>query len=161
MHSLIQFVVIAGFSFSLSISPARAEEKTFGEKSAAVWSKTKQKTKEVSKKVVNKTQKAVAAAEDAVDKPDADAKKIDVKVTDKGVQMPKQLAAGKTAFVVANTGKEKHNFEIEGNNLGKSFWLAIAPGASKTMQVDLTPGTYEADCKLHEGKEPKVQLTVK
>ena len=111
--------------------------------------------------MVKKTKEAVAAVEDAIDKPDADARKVDVNVTDTGIRMPKTLAPGKTAFVVKNEGKEKHNFEIEGQNLDKSFWLAIAPGSSKTMQVDLKTGTYEADCKLHEGKEGKIKLTVK
>lgn len=101
------------------------------------------------------------AVEDAIDKPDSDARKVQVAVTDKGVQMPKNVDAGKTDLVVKNSGKQKHNFEIERNNLEKSFWLAIAPGATKTMQVDLKAGTYEADCKLHRDKEAKVQLTVK
>ena len=147
--------------FVTCASALYAEDKTVGQKSAEVWDKTKETTKEVTNAVVKKTQETVAAVEDAIDKPDADAKKVEVKITDKGVQMPNHLAAGKTAFVVTNSGKEKHNFEIEGQSLEKSFWLAIAPGASKTMQVTLKPGTYEVDCKLHAGKEAKVQLTVK
>ncbi len=76
--------------------------------------------------------------------------------------MPRSLRAGKTAFIVANTGKQKHNFEIEGENLDKSFWFAIAPKDSKTMQVDLKPGTYEAHCSVDEhGKEARVKLAVK
>jgi iron uptake system EfeUOB component EfeO/EfeM len=139
----------------------QAEEKSVAEKSAEVWDKTKEKTKEVTSAVAQKTKETVAAVEDAIDKPDADARSVDVKITDEGVQMPTRITAGKTAFVVTNTGKQKHNFEIEGENLEKSFWLAIAPGASKTMQVTLKPGTYEADCKLHQPKEAKVKLTVK
>ena len=73
---------------------------------------------------------------------------MNVIVTDKSVQMPKNVPAGKTAFVVKNSGKEKHNFQIEGNNLEKSFWLAIAPGTTTTMLVDLKAGA-------------KTQLTVK
>jgi len=98
-----------------------------------------------------------------VDKPDADSRRVDVKISDKGVQMPKSLPAGKTAFVVTNTGKTKHNFEIEGEALDKSFWFALKPNETKTMQVDLKAGTYEADCavKEHEGKEAKLRLVVK
>ena len=139
----------------------RAEEKSVSEKSAELWDKTKAKTKEVSTAVVKKTKETVAAVEDSIDKPDTDARTVDVKITDAGVEMPSRVTSGKTAFVVTNAGKQKHNFEIEGENLEKSFWLAIAPGASKTMQVNLKPGTYEADCKLHTGKEPKTKLTVK
>jgi len=140
-----------------------AEEKTAGEKSAEVWDKTKQKTKEVSNAVIKKTKEAVDAVEHKIDQPDVDARKVDVKVTDKGVQMPKSLAAGKTAFVVANTGKQKHNFKITGSGLDESFWFSIAPSSDKTMQVDLKPGSYDAMCSVseHEGKEGKTKLTVK
>ena len=68
---------------------------------------------------------------------------------------------GTTAFVVKNAGKEKHNFEIKGANLEKSFWFAIAPGESKTMELELKPGSYEAGCNLHEEAEPKMKFTVK
>ncbi|MEP6956045.1 MAG: cupredoxin domain-containing protein [Chthoniobacterales bacterium] len=152
-------VAVAAFSFVLL--PASAQEKTTAEKTSEVWEKTKETTKEVSREVVDTTKKAVARVEAAIDQPDADAHKVDVTITDEGVQMPQSLRAGKTAFVVKNSGKEKHNFEVAGPELEKSFWLAIAPGASKTMQVDLKPGSYEAECKLHEGKEPKVRFTVK
>jgi iron uptake system EfeUOB component EfeO/EfeM len=155
------FRLLAGCLLAACAPLIEAQEKSVSEKSAEVWDKTKEKTKEVSSAVVQKTKETVAAVEDAIDKPDTDAKTVDVKITDHGVQMPGRVAAGKTAFVVTNTGKQKHNFEIEGENLEKSFWLAIAPGASKTMQVNLKPGTYEADCKLHQPKEAKVKLTVK
>ena len=152
---------------------AQAAEKTVAEKTEEVWDETKKKTKEVSKAVVKttketskavvkKTKETVKAIEHSMDTPDADARKVEVTITDAGVQMPRSLRAGKTAFIVANTGKQKHNFEIEGENLDKSFWFAIAPKDSKTMQVDLKPGTYEAHCSVDEhGKEARVRLTVK
>ncbi len=151
---------------ALMISPAlRAaevkDEKTVSEKTAEVWDKTKETAKDAGEAIADKTKKAVSAVENAIDKPDADAHKVNVEVTDKGIEMPKSLPAGKTAFIVKNAGKEKHNFEIEGANLEESFWLAISPGDSKTMQVDLKAGTYEADCKLHSPKEPRVKLVVK
>ena len=159
---------------SLCFTVARAEEKTVSEKSAEVWDETKKTTKKVSKAVVKttketskavvkKTKETVKAIEHSIDTPDADARKVQVTITDEGVQMPRSLRAGKTAFIVANTGKEKHNFEIEGENLDKSFWFAIAPKDSKTMQVDLKPGTYEAHCGVdgHAGKEARVKLAVK
>lgn len=159
MNTKYFFAGVAVFAISLAV--VYGEDKSVGEKSAEVWDKTKETSKEVGNAVVKKTKEAVAAVEDAIDKPDADARKVNVTVTDKGVQMPTSLPAGKTAFIVKNTGKEKHNFEIEGPSLDKSFWLAIAPGASKTMQVELKAGTYEADRKLNDGKEAKVKLTVK
>lgn len=155
-------IIALAAAFLAAAVPVRAEdEKTVKEKTAEVWDKTKEVAKETGEIIADKTKQAVAAVEDAVDKPDADAKMVNVQITDQGIEMDQSLAAGKTAFVVKNTGKEKHNFEIEGSNLEKSFWLAISPGDSKTMQVDLKAGTYEADCKLHGTKEPHVKLTVK
>jgi plastocyanin len=160
MKTIIAFLV--ALAFASGVTAVRGQEqKTTGGKAAEVWDKTKKTTKEVTRDVVDKTAKAVEKIESSVDRPDADANRVDVTITEKGVQMPKTLKPGKTAFVVKNGGKEKHNFEIEGPRLDKSFWFAVAPNATKTMQVNLEPGTYEADCKLHEGREPKVKLTVK
>ncbi|MEO5720993.1 MAG: cupredoxin domain-containing protein [Chthoniobacterales bacterium] len=140
----------------------RAEDdKTVSEQAAEVWDKTKEKTKEAAGVVVEKTKEAVAAVENAIDKPDADARKVDVTISDRAVQMPPNVDAGETAFVVKNAGKEKHNFEIKGANLEKSFWFAIAPGESKTMELELKPGSYEAGCSLHEKAEPTTKFTVK
>lgn len=169
MKNFLAAVLACSFCFT----GAQAEEKTVSEKSAEAWDTTKKKTKEVtkavvettketSKAVVKKTKETVKAIEHSIDTPDADARKVKVTITDAGVQMPRSLRAGKTAFIVANTGKQKHNFEIEGENLEKSFWFAIAPKDSKTMQVNLKPGTYEAHCSVDEhGKEARVKLAVK
>ena len=153
---------------------AQAEEKTVAEKTEEVWDETKKKTKEVTKAVVDttketsktvakKTKETVKAIEHKIDAPDADARKVNVTINDGGVQMPRSLPAGKTAFIVKNSGKQKHNFEIEGEHLDKSFWFSIAPKDSKTMQVDLKRGTYEAHCSVddHANKEAKVKLAVK
>jgi iron uptake system EfeUOB component EfeO/EfeM len=143
--------------------PARAAEKTASEKTSEAWDATKKTTKDVTNKVVKKTKEVVSAAEAAVTKPDADAHQVNVTVTDSGVQMPSNLKAGKTAFIVKNTGKQGHNFQVAGSGLNKSFWFDVPPNETKIMQADLKPGTYEADCQVkeHAGKEKKVQLTVK
>ena len=82
----------------------------------------------------------MAAVEDAISKPDADARTVAVKLDEEGIRMSKDLEAGKTAFTVTNVGKEKHNFEIEGPNLEKSFWLSVAPNDTKIMQGRLETG---------------------
>ncbi|HYJ06902.1 MAG TPA: cupredoxin domain-containing protein [Chthoniobacterales bacterium] len=166
--------VIAFLACAFCFAVAQAEEKTVAEKTEEVWDETKKKTKEVSKAVVKttketskavakKTKETVKAIEHKIDTPDADARKVNVTITDGGVQMPASLRPGKTAFVVTNSGKQKHNFEIEGEHLDKSFWFAIAPKDSKTMQVDLKPGSYDAHCNIgeHANKEAKVKLVVK
>ena len=166
--------IIAVLAVSFCFTVAQAEEKTVAEKTEEVWDKTKQKTKEVSKTVAKetteaaktvakKTKETVNAIEHKIDTPDADARKVNVTINDGGVQMPRSLPAGKTAFIVKNSGKQKHNFEIEGEHLDKSFWFGIAPKDSKTMQVDLKRGSYQAHCSVddHANKEAKVKLTVK
>lgn len=164
---------------------ALAAEKSVAEKTEEVWDKTKAKTKQVTKTVAKKTKETaktvanetkqaaktvakktkqtVNAIEHKIDTPDADARKVSVTVNDGGVRMPRSLSAGKTAFVVTNNGNQNHNFEIEGEHLEKSFWFSLAPRQTKTMQVNLKPGFYEADCSVaeHANKEAKVKLVVK
>jgi hypothetical protein len=160
MNTTKFFMAFLACAFCCAV--AHGEEKTVSEKSAEVWDKTKKKTKEVSNTVVRKTKETVKAIEHKIDTPDADARKVPVTITDSGVQMPASLRPGKTAFIVKNSGKQKHNFEIEGEHLDKSFWFAIAPKDSKTMQVDLKPGSYDAHCSIGEhAKEAKVKLVVK
>lgn len=139
------------------------EEKTVGEKSAEVWDETKEKTKQATKAVVQKTKEAVAAVEHRIDKPDPDARKVPVQVSDEGVMMEKKLPPGKTAFIVKNSGKQKHNFKISGEGLDESFWFSIAPGKTKTMQVELKKGRYESVCSVdgHAGKEGKTDVIVR
>lgn len=155
--------VIAFLACAFCCAVAQAEEKTVSEKTEEVWDKTKKKTKEITKKVATKTKETVKAIEHKIDTPDADARKVKVTINDGGVQMPASLRSGKTAFIVTNSGKQKHNFEIEGEQLDKSFWFAIAPKDSKTMQVNLKPGSYEAHCSVaeHAKKEATVKLAVK
>ena len=166
--------VIAFLACAFCCAVAQAAEKSVAQKTEEVWDKTKQKTKEVSKTVAketkeaaktvaNKTKETVKAIEHKIDTPDADARKVSVTINDGGVRMPRSLSAGKTAFVVTNNGKQNHNFEIEGENLEKSFWFSLSPKQTKTMQVDLKPGTYEADCSVdeHANKEAKIKLVVK
>lgn len=167
-------VLIALLAGAFCCAVAQAAEKTVAEKTEEVWDKTKQKTKEVTKTVAkktketaktvaNKTTETVKAIEHKIDTPDADARKVQVTINDGGVGMPRSLRPGKTAFVVTNNGKQKHNFEIEGEHLDKSFWFGLAPRETKTMQVDLKPGSYEVDCSVadHANKEAKIKLIVK
>jgi hypothetical protein len=162
MNIRLAFRIVVAAVFAFALLPAYAQEKSVSQKTAEVWDKTKQTTKKVSKTVAKKTREAADRVEMAVREPDADARKVNVTVGDKGVQMPKSLPPGKTAFVVKNSGKQAHNFEIEGSGVDKSFWFAINPNQTKTMQVDLKPGTYNAVCTAEEhGREQRVTVTVK
>ena len=170
--------VIAFLACAFCCAVAQAEEKTVAEKTEEVWDKTKAKTKQVTKTVAkktkqasrtvaNKTKETVDAIETKIGTPDADARKVTVTINDGGVQIPASLRSGKTAFVVTNNGKQRHNFEIEGERLSSGQWRAevppLAPKQTKTMQVNLKRGSYEAHCTVadHAKKEAKVKVAVK
>lgn len=59
------------------------------------------------------------------------------------------LTAGQQTFTVTNKGKLRHTFSL--NELGEE--VTVAPGQTKTMKVDLEPGTYRYVCRIldHEG----------
>lgn len=59
------------------------------------------------------------------------------------------LPAGDQTFTVVNDGKLRHTFSL--NELGQE--VTVAPGQTKTMKVDLAPGSYEYVCRVldHEG----------
>lgn len=150
-----------------------AEEKTIGEKTGEVIDKTVDKSKELGRKAVEKTKEAgravaektreaTAAAKEAVAS-ESDARKVEVTLSEHKIDMPMQLAPGKTAFVVRNAGTAQHSFEIEGNGLDKKFMLAVGPAESKTLDVELKPGTYKVRCPMkgHEAKGMEAMLTVK
>jgi hypothetical protein len=42
------------------------------------------------------------------------------------IHPPREIAAGKTAFVVRNHGGARQNFEAEGQGIEKKFFLAAA-----------------------------------
>jgi uncharacterized cupredoxin-like copper-binding protein len=159
-------MMFVSLTVAAAISVASAQEKkadkSLGEKTAETLGKAGEKTKDAGRAVVDTTKKAANAVVDAVT-PDKDAHKVDVKLVEHRIEMPKTVAAGKTAFVVHNTGKEKHNFQIEGEGIDKTFLAAVSPDDTKVLHVDLKPGTYKVYCpvKDHASEGMKLNLTVK
>ncbi|MDR3402350.1 MAG: hypothetical protein P4L99_07610 [Chthoniobacter sp.] len=127
---------------ALSAGVARADDKTLGEKTSDALEKAKDKTIEAGRVVAEDTKKAATTVKDAV-LPDSDARKVDVTLTERRIEMDRELPPGKTAFVVRNNGKERQNFKIEGNGLDKEFMIAVAPNDTKTLHVDLKRGDYK------------------
>jgi plastocyanin len=60
-----------------------------------------------------------------------------------------RLNAGRHTIVVHNNGKLTHTFSL--NSLGRE--VTIHPGKTKTLALDLPPGTYRYVCRIldHEG----------
>jgi hypothetical protein len=139
-------ILFASLALVGAMAVATAEEKkadkTFGEKTADTLQKAGEKTKDAGRALVDSTKKAGEAVVDAVT-PDKDARKVEVTLAEHRIEMPKSVDPGKTAFVVHNAGKEKHNFEIQGQGIHKKFMTSLSPDESKVLHVDLTPGNYK------------------
>lgn len=147
---------------AVSLSLARAEDKTLGEKTRETLDKAAQETKEAGRAVLDTTKEAATAVVDAIT-PDSDARRVNVKLTEHNIAMPQELESGKTAFIVHNAGSEKHNFEIEGQKVEKKFIASLAPDETKVLHIDLKPGNYKVYCPVgdHEKHGMKLDITVK
>lgn len=162
MKTLISIFLGAAFSIVVVQADTEEKDKTLGEKTSEAWDATKEKTKEAGRAVADTAKKAADAVVDAVT-PDTDARKVEVTLTEHDIDMPKRLEAGKTAFVVKNSGKEKHNFEIQGEGIDQKFIFAPGPGETKVLHVNLKSGSYKVYCPMedHDQKGMKLNLTVK
>lgn len=87
---------------------------------------------------------------------------VTVNLTEYRIEIPATIPAGLTTFLVTNTGKEKHNFEVEGEQLAMEVADPLEPGQSRTLELDLKPGTYKVYCPManHDERGMHVQLTV-
>jgi hypothetical protein len=137
-------LLIAAFCSASALADDQkpADQKTLGQKTADTLEKAKDKTVEAGHVIATDTKKAVDTVKDAVT-PDTDARKVDVTLTEHHIEMPREIPAGKTAFVVRNDGKERQNFKIEGQGLEKEFIIAVAPNDTKTLNVELKRGEYK------------------
>jgi uncharacterized cupredoxin-like copper-binding protein len=72
------------------------------------------------------------------------------------------VKAGKVRFVVKNEGTVDHGFEVEGPGLEEEI-DPFPPGRTRTLELDLAPGTYEVYCQVPGHKElgMKGELIVK
>jgi uncharacterized cupredoxin-like copper-binding protein len=111
---------------------------------------------------IRHTTEAVDTVTDALT-PEPDARRVDVTMTEYKFDMPTELKPGKTAFVVKNAGKRKHNFEIKGAGTDRKFQKNLAPGDTRVLHVVLERGTYDVTCPVdfHPQKGMKTTVTVK
>ena len=97
-----------------------------------------------------------------VDSAALDEHTIDVVLVDHGIQMPSKVKPGPTLFRVSNTGKEEHNFQVEGNGGTWRLDANIPQGQTQMLRADLKPGTYEVYCPVddHRAKGMTMALSV-
>ena len=90
------------------------------------------------------------------------AQNVAAKETEFKIALPKTAVhAGQITFDVQNDGKIPHDLVVQGNGVDAKTPLLDA-GQSKTLSVDLTPGTYDLFCSVPGHKEAgmDVKLTV-
>lgn len=92
----------------------------------------------------------------------APATKVDVSETEFKITFATTpTKAGSYEFNVKNDGKVPHDFVVSGNGVNAKTPL-LNPGESKTLSVDLKPGTYDVYCSVpgHKQAGMDVKLTV-
>jgi uncharacterized cupredoxin-like copper-binding protein len=90
------------------------------------------------------------------------AQNVVAKETEFKIALPKTAVhAGQVTFDVQNDGKIPHDLVVQGNGVDEKTPLLNA-GQSKTLSVDLKPGTYDLFCSVPGHKEAgmDVKLTV-
>jgi plastocyanin len=69
--------------------------------------------------------------------------------------------AGKVTFVVHNSGKLAHTFDISGPGVTKKkIPGTIAPGKTRSLTVQLRGGTYKLWCSIHVAQGMKTTVKV-
>ena len=144
----------------LSIVLVRAQE-DIPKKAAKAAATAAETVKHVGESAVRHTKEAVETVAD-VFTPEPDARRVDVTLTDHHIDMPSHLESGKTAFVVKDDGKKKHNFEIQGQGADKKFLNSLSPGQTKVLHIVLEDGHYMIFCPVdgHREKGMEAKLAV-
>src|SRR6266480_7937103 len=84
-------------------------------------------------------------------------------VSEYRIDVSTSLRRGRTAFIVYNTGRRKHDFDVVGRDTDRKFLLDVAPGGTKVLHVDLRHGSYTAYCPVdgHRGRGMEVHFGVR
>lgn len=78
---------------------------------------------------------------------------VNVRALDYRFEMPNQIPAGSTRFVVTNNGEQKHNFEIEGEGIERELENDLQTGQTGELTIDLKPGSYRVYCPVGDHAE--------
>jgi len=154
----IFFAII--LAMAVSIGAVRAHGP--GERAAEVARDTADTAKNVGRSVARGTKRAVHTVVDALT-PEPGARRVHVTLSEYKIDMPTSLKPGKTAFIVKNAGKKKHNFGIKGNGTDQKFINNLAPNETRVLHVQLRRGTYDVTCPMpfHPMKGMATKVTVR
>jgi hypothetical protein len=142
---------------ALSVGVAWAEGPV--EKAGDVAADAVDTAKNVGHKVVKGTKEVVHKVVGAAT-PNPDARRVDVTLSDDKIDMPTSLEPGKTAFVVKNTGTEKHNFVVHGNDGSHEFTADLPPNETKVLHIQLKRGTYTAYSSVDGNRKKGTETTL-
>ena len=87
---------------------------------------------------------------------------VAVKESEFKIEVPQtSFAAGTYTFNITNAGQFKHNLIVQGNGTKVQSDI-LDGGATATLSVPLTPGTYDVYCGVptHKGKGMDLTITV-
>jgi uncharacterized cupredoxin-like copper-binding protein len=164
MKTRLFYSALLAAGLSAGVALGDDNNKTLGEKTADTLTKAKDKTVEAGQTIAEDTKKAATSVKNAITG-ETDVRKVEVTLTERHIEMMREIPAGKTAFVVRNNGNERQNFKVEGQGLDKEFMIAVAPKDTKTLNVDLKPGDYKVFVptpgRSEEPKNRELSLKVK
>jgi plastocyanin len=94
----------------------------------------------------------------AAARPHLDAARVSVKLSEWNVALSQaSVAAGPVTFVITNAGSIPHGFEVEGEGIEQEI-ETIQPGASDTLTLTLTSGSYDVYCPVGEDSHKKLGM---
>ena len=107
---------------------------------------------------------ASAPAEEEITHATFDAAAADTRVSVQATEYHFELSTAeakgpKVFFTVTNAGTEDHNFEVRDSNDKRIDRIAaFGPGQTKTLAVELQPGTYSLQCLVVKGVQAHTTL---
>lgn len=75
---------------------------------------------------------------------------VEVTLTEFEIEAPRTLPAGPATFRVTNEGSMAHSLRIRGQGLKAQFDSDLKPGQTRTLRVELEPGTYGVLCPVED-----------
>ena len=80
---------------------------------------------------------------------------VEVELTDDGIVMSDEIAAGDLLFEVTNSGEQPHGFAIDGHD---GMLESLQPNQLDTLAVSLEPGTYLAYSPVEGDRDAGLEL---
>jgi uncharacterized cupredoxin-like copper-binding protein len=150
------------FGMLTAVEVFGAEKKEGGEEHAAEPTTTEEQTSSATTVALPPPTTTTTATTTAKPKPKPQAQMVDVTETDFKIALPStKLKAGAITFDVKNDSQTEHDLVVTGNGITEGT-PRFGGGQSKTLKVNLKPGSYKLFCSVpgHEQLGMKQNITV-